>query len=109
MQAVKNNCVKVVQNVTFQFVCGDGRWLGVGGDQRLCNRSRIEITDKAVLLVKRVRNNGILNEDLEGHDGESSLVGGFEHDGAASAGLLHLQPTCGTDAPAIAGFQASKA
>jgi hypothetical protein len=45
-QAVKNNCVKVMQNVTFPFVYGDGPWVGVGGDQRLCNRRRMEISMK---------------------------------------------------------------
>ena len=60
-------------------------------------------------LVELAGNDGVLNEELERHDFEGVFVGGFEDNGAGCSSLLHLQPSRGTDAPAIAGLQAFKA
>ena len=50
----------------------------------------------------------VLNEELEGNDFEGVLVSGFEDDGAGGSGLLDLKPTSGTDAPAVAWFEAGE-
>jgi hypothetical protein len=52
---------------------------------------------------------GVLNEELEGDDTESVLMGGLEEDRAGCAGLLDLKPTGGTDAPAIAWSESGEA
>jgi hypothetical protein len=64
---------------------------------------------KRLDLVKRLRNDGVLQEDFEGDDFERGLVRGLEDDGAGRAVALHLEPTGGADAPAVAGLQAGKA
>jgi hypothetical protein len=58
--------------------------------------------------VKLAGDDGVLNEELEGDNLQRVLVGGFEDDGARGSSLLNLEPASGTDAPAIAGLQASK-
>jgi hypothetical protein len=58
--------------------------------------------------VKSIRDYGILDEGLEGDDGESGLVGGFEDDGTGCSGLLDLKPASGADAPTIAGLEAGE-
>src|SRR5437868_11444933 len=60
-------------------------------------------------LVELVGNDGVLDEKLEGNDLEGVLVGGFEDDRAGGSGLLDLQPPGGTEAPAVAGFEAGEA
>ena len=55
------------------------------------------------------RDNSVLEEDLERHDGEGGLVGGFEDNGTACSCLLDLEPACGTDTPAIAWLEAGEA
>ena len=59
--------------------------------------------------MKLARDNRILNKQLEWHDFEGVFVSGFEDDWAGSPGLLDLQPAGGTDAPAVAGFEAGEA
>ena len=61
------------------------------------------------MLVKRVGNDCVFDENLERNDSQGGLVGGLEHDGAASSGLLHLQPASGADAPAITRLETLKA
>jgi hypothetical protein len=51
----------------------------------------------------------VLDENLEGNDLEGVLVGGLEDDGTSGSGLLDLEPARGTDAPAVARFEAGKA
>ena len=60
-------------------------------------------------LVKLRGDYSELDEELEWDDLEGVLVCGFEDDGAGCSGLLDLQPTGGTDAPAVAGFKAGEA
>jgi hypothetical protein len=45
---------------------------------------------------------------LEGGDFEGAFVGGAEDDRGRASGVVGLLPACGTDAPAVAGFQARK-
>jgi hypothetical protein len=59
--------------------------------------------------MKLVRDNGVLDQKLEGYDFEGGLVGRFENDGAGGTGLLDLEPSSGADAPAVARFEASEA
>src|SRR5260370_24692337 len=59
-------------------------------------------------LVKLAGDDGVLNQKLEWHDLEGVFVGGFEDDRAGGPGLLDLQPAGSTDAPAVAGFEASE-
>ena len=59
--------------------------------------------------MQLVGDDGVLDEEFEGDDFEGCLVGGFEHHRAGGAGLLHLQPPRGADAPAVAGFEAGEA
>ena len=59
--------------------------------------------------MKLAGDDGVLDEKLEGDDLQRVLVRGFEDDGARGASLLHLEPARGTHAPAVAGFEASKA
>jgi hypothetical protein len=49
-----------------------------------------------------------LNEKFEGDDFEGVFVGGFEDDGTGGSRLLDLKPSCGTDAPAVAGLEAGE-
>jgi hypothetical protein len=60
-------------------------------------------------LVELGRDDGELDEEFEWDDLEGVFVGGFEDDGAGCSGLLDLQPTGGTDAPAVAWFEAGEA
>jgi hypothetical protein len=60
-------------------------------------------------LVKLRGNYSELDQEFEGDDLESVLVGGFEDDGAGCSGLLDLQPTGGADAPAVSWFEAGEA
>src|SRR5437763_13509589 len=60
-------------------------------------------------LVKLVGDDRVLDQKLERNDLESILMRGLENDRAGGAGLLHLEPAGGTDAPAVAGFQAREA
>ena len=83
---VKKECVKVLQNVAFEP----------------CRRS------SSKKLMKRIRDDRVLDEDLKWDNGQRGLVGGFEHDGAAGAGLLNLEPASSTDTPAIAGLKPCK-
>jgi hypothetical protein len=53
--------------------------------------------------------NGVLDKEFEGDNLEGIFVGGFEDDGASSAGLLDLEPARGTDTPAVSGFEAGEA
>jgi hypothetical protein len=50
-----------------------------------------------------------LDQKLKRNDLEGVLVSGFEDDGAGSSGALDLEPTSGTDAPTVAGFEAGEA
>jgi hypothetical protein len=59
--------------------------------------------------VEGLGDDGVLEEDIEGDDIEGVLVGGFEDDGAGSAGALDLEPSGGADAPAVACLEAGKA
>jgi len=59
-------------------------------------------------LVELAGDDGVLDQKLERNDLEGVFVGGFEDDGAGGAGLLDLQPAGSTDAPAVAGFEASE-
>src|ERR1700748_491653 len=59
--------------------------------------------------VKLAGDDRVLNQKLERDDFESVFVSCFEDDGAGGASLLHLKPASGTDAPAVAWFQAGKA
>ena len=59
--------------------------------------------------VELARYDGVLNQELEGHDLESIFVGSFEDDGAGGSGPLDLEPAGSTDAPAVAGFEAGEA
>jgi hypothetical protein len=52
---------------------------------------------------------GVLDEEFERNNLEGVLVGGFKDDGAGSACLLNLKPACGTDTPAVTGFESSEA
>ncbi len=65
--------------------------------------------DNRRALVKLAGDHRVLDEKLEGDDLEGVLVGGFEDDRAGSTGLLDLQPSGSTDAPAVAGFETGKA
>jgi hypothetical protein len=58
--------------------------------------------------VKLVWDDGVLDQKFEGDDLEGIFVGGFEDDRAGGSGLLDLQPTGGTDAPAIAGLESGE-
>ena len=60
-------------------------------------------------LVKRVRDDGVFNQDFERNNRQRGLVGRLQHDRATCPGLLDLKPPRGADAPAIAGFEARKA
>jgi hypothetical protein len=60
-------------------------------------------------LVELAGDHGVLDQELERYDLEGVFVGGFEDDGAGGSGLLDLQPAGGTDAPAVAGFEAGEA
>ena len=60
-------------------------------------------------LVELFGDDGVLDEEFEGNDLEGGFVGGFEEDGAGCSGLLYLEPARGTDAPAVAGFEAGEA
>jgi hypothetical protein len=60
-------------------------------------------------LVELVGDDCVLNEEFEGNDLQGVLVGGFEDDGAGSAGLLNLKPARRADAPAVAWLQTSEA
>src|SRR5580704_19502719 len=83
----------------FGQVCGAALW---------CRR--IERWRKTRLtLVEPVRDYGVLDQQFERDDLEGGLVGGFEDDGAGGSGLLDLEPAGGTDAPAVARFQAVEA
>jgi len=55
------------------------------------------------------RDDGVLDEELEGDDFEGVLVGGFEEDGAGGSCLLDCEPARGADAPTVAGFEAGEA
>src|SRR3981189_224589 len=59
-------------------------------------------------LVELTGDDGVLDQKLEGNDPEGVFVGGFEDDRAGGSGLLDLQPAGGTDAPPVAGFEASE-
>jgi hypothetical protein len=59
--------------------------------------------------VKLAGDHRVLDKKLEGNDFECVLVSGFEDDRAGGTSLLDLEPTGGTDAPAVAGFEAGKA
>src|SRR5947209_5721902 len=79
-----------------------GALVELGGDDGKLTRSAPRA------LVELGGDNGELDEELEGDDLEGVLMGGFEDDGAGCSGLLDLQPAGGTDAPAVAGFEAGK-
>ena len=59
--------------------------------------------------MKLAGDNRILNKQLEWHDFEGVLVSGFEDNWAGGTSLLDRKPAGGTDAPAVAGFEAGKA
>lgn len=59
--------------------------------------------------MKLVGDDGVLYQELEGHNLEGVLVGGFEDDRAGCAGLLYLEPAGGTDTPAVARLKSLKA
>jgi hypothetical protein len=59
--------------------------------------------------VELAGDNGVLDQELEGNDLQSVLVGGFEDDGTGGSGALDLKPASGADTPAIARFEAGKA
>ena len=54
--------------------------------------------------VELVGDYSVLDEELKRNDLEGVLMGGFEDDRAGCTGLLHLKPTRGADAPAVARF-----
>lgn len=106
--AVKNNCVKVLQNVTVRSVVGDRSQNRHRGRSAAYGRNRFQILMKQ-LLVERIRNYSILNKNLKWHDGERGLVGGFEHNRTCRACLLNLKPARGADAPLVPWLEARKA
>jgi hypothetical protein len=59
-------------------------------------------------LVELAGDDGVLDQKFERNDLEGVFVGGFEDDWAGGSGLLDLQPASGTDAPAVAGFEAGE-
>jgi hypothetical protein len=59
-------------------------------------------------LVELAGDDSVLDQKLERNDLECVFVGGFEDDRAGGSSLLDLQPAGGTDAPAVAGFEASE-
>jgi hypothetical protein len=61
-----------------------------------------------IALVELVGNDRVLDQKLEGDDLEGILVRSLEDNRAGGSGLLDLQPARGTDAPAIAGFEAGE-
>jgi hypothetical protein len=69
-------------------------------------QQRCEVREDSVKLAGDHR---VLDKKLEWNDFESVLVSGFEDDRAGGTSLLDLEPTGGTDAPAVAGFEAGKA
>ena len=60
-------------------------------------------------LVELAGNHGVLDEKLKGNDLERVLMGGFQDDRAGCASLLNLQPARSTEAPSVAGLEASEA
>jgi hypothetical protein len=60
-------------------------------------------------LVELTGDDGVLDQKLERNDLEGVFVGGFKHDGAGGPGSLDLEPAGGTDAPAVAWFEAGEA
>ena len=67
------------------------------------------LNERFLTLVKRVRDDGVFNQDFEWNNRQSCLVGRLKHDRATCPGLLDLKPSRSADAPAIAGFEARKA
>ena len=59
-------------------------------------------------LVELAGDDGVLDQKLERNNLERVFVGGFENDRAGSSSSLNLEPAGGTDAPAVAGFEASE-
>ena len=59
--------------------------------------------------MKLAGDHRVLDKKLEWNDFESVLVSGFEDDRAGCTRLLNLEPAGGTDAPAVARFEAGKA
>ena len=59
-------------------------------------------------LVELAGDDRVLDQKLEWDDLEGVFVGGFEDDRAGGSSLLNLQPAGGTDAPAVAGFEAGE-
>lgn len=74
-----------------------------------CDEGLITMGCLALKLVQGFRNDGVLKEEFKRDDFQGALVGGFEHDRASGTGLLHLEPACGADAPAVAGAEAGEA
>ena len=67
------------------------------------------MTQSALLiLVELVGDYCILNQKLEGDNGQGGLVGGFEDDRAGCSGLLYLEPAGGADTPSVAGLEAGE-
>ena len=58
--------------------------------------------------MELIGDDGVADEEFEGHDVEGGLVGGFQDDGAGGTCLLDLEPAGGTDAPAVAGAEAGE-
>jgi len=86
------------------------RILQQGGSFLAATTSSIAVRPGVPLeSVKLAGDDRVLDEKFEGDDFEGVLVGGFEDDGASCSGLLDLEPAGGTDAPAVAGFEAGKA
>ena len=59
--------------------------------------------------MELVRDYRVLDQEFEGDNFEGVLVSGFEDDGTGGSGLLNLEPSGGTDAPAVSWFEASEA
>jgi hypothetical protein len=90
---IKNRPVTVLFSQYFRIEEIDSKTRGAG---------------KTAGLLKLVWDDGVLDQKLEGDDLEGVFVGGFEDDRAGGSGLLDLQPTGGTDAPAIAGLESGE-
>jgi hypothetical protein len=78
-------------------------------DEKIFDDVACEPEQRAMGLVELTGDNGVLDKEFEGNNLEGIFVGGFEDDGASSAGLLDLEPARGTDTPAVSGFEAGEA
>jgi len=96
------NLVVLLRSVFFR-----GNVKTIGGKQSSIHDIKPFCTTGSVgdRLVQGLRDDGVVDENLEGHYSQGGLVRGFEDDGASGPGALYLQPAGGTDAPAVSGLE----